>query len=373
MLHSINITANHSDNNKSNIGQIAESLLFYREVNYLVKELNLVSLLLEIDVEDLLRLIDNHNLRIHFVESHLQLMTKKKGYYNQIGVGFIKPKNPIYQTIRDVLINKYGDSTITKSNIDKVFDRIEIFKHDAEITNKILGDYLDKDYLNNSIQTVNVEFIGDFKKPEFEAIRDSDTSYLIKDYIIEPNRKINTEIGILDSLNFLLEAREQIELGHKFNSEILTQESVSKVIQLNFNRLKRSINNVETYKTFQNVFVNKAANISQVINTNPEILSDYFQILEKSQKFRGWLDNIDDNTDLLSEYYSAISSKTWLEKAPVKNFKWIFDIGISTVLGLINPALGIGYSGLSGAVDKISENQWKPNMFIDKELKKIVK
>ena len=137
--------------------------------------------------------------------------------------------------------------------------------------------------------------------------------------------------------------------------------------------MKRSINNVETYKTFQNVFVNKAANICQAINTKPELLCDYFQILEKSQKFRGWLDRIDDNTDLLSEYYSAVSNETWLEKAPVKNFKWIFDIGISTVLGLINPLIGIGYSGLSVAVEKISENQWKPNMFVDKELKKILK
>lgn len=373
MLHSINITSEKLDSNLSNIGQIAESLLFYREVNYLVKEYNLVSLLQEVDIENLIRLIDNHNLRIYFVESHLQLVTRMKGNHNQIGVGFIKPKNALNQIIWDVLIKKYGDSNITKSNIDKIVERINIFKHDSEITNKILGDYLDKDYLNDAIQMVNVEFIGDFKKPEFEVIRDSDTSYLIKDYIIEPNKKINNEIGVLDGLNFLLEAREQIELGLKFNSEILTQKSVSKVIKLNFNRLKRNINNVETYKMFQNVFVNKAANISQVINTKPELLNDYFQILEKSQKFRKWLDCIDDNTDLLSEYYSAISNETWLEKAPVKNFKWIFDIGISTVLGLINPALGIGYSGLSGVVDKISENQWKPNMFVDKELKKILK
>jgi len=254
MLHSINITSEKLDSSRSNIGQIAESLLFYREVNYLVKEDNLVSLLLEIDIENLIRLIDNHNLKIHFIESHLQLVTRMKGYHNQIGVGFANPKNNLKQIVWDVLIKKYGDSNITKSNIDKIVERIKVFKYDSEITNKILGDYLDKDYLNDAIQTVNVRFKENFKKAEFEVIRDSDSSYLIKDYIIEPNRKINNEIGILDGLNFLLEAREQIELGLQFNSEILTQESVSKVIQLNFNRLKRSINNVETYKTFQNVF-----------------------------------------------------------------------------------------------------------------------
>jgi hypothetical protein len=220
MLHSINITSEKLDSSRSNIGQIAESLLFYREVNYIVKEDNLVSLLLEIDIENLIRLIDNHNLKIHFIESHLQLVTKMKGYHNQIGVGFTKPKNTLKQIVWDVLIKKYGDSNITKSNIDKIVERIKVFKYDSEITNKILGDYLDKAYLNDAIQMVNVRFNGNFKKAEIEVIRDSDSSYLIKGYMIEPNRKINNEIGILDGLNFLLEAREQIELGLQFNLDI---------------------------------------------------------------------------------------------------------------------------------------------------------
>ena len=71
---------------------------------------------------------------------------------------------------------------------------------------------------------------------------------------------------------------------------------------------------------------------------------------------------------MLNEYYKAVSSNTWLEKGPMKDFKWIFDIGISSILGLINPVIGIAYSGLSGICEKIIVNKWKPNMFIDKEL-----
>lgn len=373
MMHSINITAERLENNRSNIGQIAESLLFYRQVNFLVKEENLISLLLEIDTETLIRLIDNHNLSIVFVESHLQLATKMKGRFNQIGVAAYSPDLPLEQIIWKSLVEKYGNSSKTKQYIDEVSQRIKLYKHSSEITNKILGDYLDKDYLNDSMQAVNVQIIGDYKKPTFEVIRDSDTSYIIKDYIIEPSQKINNEIGLIEGLNFLLEARELIELGALFNSEILTNDSISKVIQLSFNRLKRNVNNVETFKTFQKVFVNNAANIPNLINNSPDLLNDYLKILEKANRFREWLDSVDENSNLLSEYYKAVSSETWLEKGPVKNFKWIFDIGISTILGLINPAIGVVYSGLSGAADKIAENLWKPNMFVDKELKRIFK
>ena len=373
MLHSINITAERLENNRSNIGQIAESLLFYRKVNYFVKEENLISLLQEINAETLIRLIDNHNLNVFFVESHLQLATRMKGNFNQIGVAFLIPHLPLHQIIGTILVSKYGDSLKTKHYIEEVIKRIKVYKYDSKITNKILGDYLDKDYLNNSMRAVNFQIIGDSKKFTFEVIRDTDTSYIIKDYIFEPNKKINNEFGIIEGLNFLLEAREQIELGAQLNSEILTNESISKVIQLSFDRLKRNVNNVETFKTFQTVFVNNSANIPSLINNSPELLNDYLKILEKAYKFRDWLDSVDENSNLLNEYYNAVSRKTWLEKGPVKNFKWIFDIGISTILGLINPALGVAYSGLSGVADKIAGNLWKPNMFVDNELKRILK
>ncbi len=373
MLNSINITAERLKNNRSNIGQIAESLLFYKQVNYLVKEENLISLLQEIAPETLIRLIDNHNLNVIFIESHLQLATRMKGNYSQIGVASFNPNLPLNQIINTTIKAKYGSSLETNVYIEKMTHAIKSYKYDSKMTNKILDDYLDKDYLNESMQAVNIEIIGDYKKPSFEVIRDSDTSYIIKDYILEPNRQINNEVGILEGLNFLLEAREQIELGAQLNSEILTNENISKVIQLSFERLKRNTNNVETFKMFQTVFLNNGANIPEIINNSPHLLNDYLKILEKADKFRDWLDSVDNDSNLLSEYYKAVSSKTWLEKSPIKNYKWIFDIGISTLLGMVYPAFGIAYSGLSGTVDKIAENLWKPNMFVDEELKKIVK
>lgn len=373
MLHSINITAESLGNNRSNIGQIAESLLFYRQVNYFIKEEDLKSLLQEIDLEILIKLVDNHNLHVFYVESHLQLATRLKGKFSQIGVASFNPNSPLIQIIWDTLVAKYGNSPKTRHYIEEVAQRIKIYKHDSDITNKILGDYLDTDFLNDSMQAVNLQIIGNYKKPTFEVIRDSDTSYIIKDYVIQPNKKINNEIGIIEGLSFLLEARERIELGSQFDSEILTNDSISKVIQLSFNRLKRNVNNVETYKIFQKVFVDNAANITTIINNSPNLLNEYLQILEKANKFRTWLDSVDENSDLLSEYYKAVSNKTWLEKGPVKNYKWIFDIGISTILGLLNPLIGIGYSGLSGVTDKIVENRWRPNMFVEKDLRKLLK
>lgn len=375
MLNSINITAAKLKNNKSNIGQIAESLLFYREVNYLVKQEDLISLLQDIDTDILIELIDYHNLNIYFVEFNLQLGTKIKGKYNQIGVAFFPSDLSHLDLIWNCFVKKYGNSLTAKKYTKEVISRIKLFKHEAnsEITYRILQDYLDKDYLNDSMRAVKAFSIGRSKLPDFEVIRDSDTSYIIKNYKIEPNIKINNELGIIQGLNFLLEARELIEMGALMNSEILTSEHISRVIQLNFNRLKRNVNSVNEFKTFQNVFVNNAANISSLINKSPELLKEYLEILEKSKKFKKWLDNVEDNSSILSEYYQAISSKTWLEKGPVKSFKWIFDIGISTVLGLINPVAGIAYSGLSGVAEKITEKRWKPNMFVDKDLKKIFK
>ena len=227
--------------------------------------------------------------------------------------------------------------------------------------------------MNNSIKKLNITLSGPKNISELEVTRDSDSSYIFKDIHILPTSRINDDIGALDSLNFLLEAREQIELGASLNSEILTQESISKVIQVYFNRFAKKTSNFKIYQEFQNIFVNDVPSISEVINDSPDLINEYLKILRKSHKFRDWLDSQEKDSDILSEYYKKVTEKSIFEKGPIKQLKWVVDIGASTLLGFVNIGAGLVYSGFSGFVENKINNNWKPNMFIDTKLKRFLK
>ena len=96
------------------------------------------------------------------------------------------------------------------------------------------------------------------------------------------------------------------------------------------------------------------------------------------QRKSEWLKQKDPDTNLVREYYQAVTESTWIDKLPGKGARFsiftgagiLIDSfltgGISTAIGV---ALGLGDTFL---LDKIVKG-WKPNQYIDQIQKFIEK
>jgi len=101
--------------------------------------------------------------------------------------------------------------------------------------------------------------------------------------------------------------------------------------------------------------------------TNREL----YNILKKSTNFKSWLENIDDDQRLIKAYIDEITSPVLKQSNFWKNSKYAIFIGIGIIAaGLGGPDAGIGSTVALNTIDsflfdRIIEDEWKPNMFVD--------
>ena len=110
--------------------------------------------------------------------------------------------------------------------------------------------------------------------------------------------------------------------------------------------------------------------IGEALKSGEIKFKDFLELLQKADKFREWLSKIEQDKNIVAEYYKAVTSGTWVDKLPSKSVRFaiftgaglLLDAAIPTGLGTaLGTALGAGDTFL---LDKLIKG-WKPNQFID--------
>lgn len=155
-------------------------------------------------------------------------------------------------------------------------------------------------------------------------------------------------------------------------SEITTDEINSNLIQLKcaeiYKKLKKSQDEISL---FQNIVFDDGKMIRESINLGDYSFDNVLPIIEESGKFNEWTNSFDENSNLIREYYKAITKKTWIDKLPSKVLRFSFFTGAGLLVDAAFPT-GIGTAtgialGASDSflLDNIAQG-WKPNQYIHK-------
>lgn len=118
--------------------------------------------------------------------------------------------------------------------------------------------------------------------------------------------------------------------------------------------------------------------IREVLNSRERTFTDFLKVIEKADNYKHWLKGLSEDTNLIKEYYRAVTTETWVDKIPGKAFRWSFFTGAGLVLdavatGGVGTIVGLGLSlGDAFIIDKMIKG-WKPNMFIESNLKDFAK
>ncbi len=365
------------------LGKFAESLLFYRHINVVCRP-PLFKLLFENgQLNAFMELIDTERITLHLHDKYFGISNfQDSPDWKSFGV--------IGPTVNDNALSRIeyilGETTQKKNDTQRVLKVLERHSKEINIENSITDDILldikNVDYLKEAISTtVKCLHPNNQTSPlNFELnIESRDNQFKINtglNLVDSSGKKLNFEMN--DALFSVVNTRYNINVASQLNCDMALDEVCSSLIIHSFNDLSSHSNDSHKQISNFNEHILNGRNIRSSINNGHKTLTDFLLVLDKSDMFREWTLGQNKDANLISEYINAISKESWFEGVPVKSFKWLFFQGLGTVIDM-NGGNGVG-SALSNMtlsamdtflLDNLSKG-WKPNSFVNLELKPFV-
>ena len=187
--------------------------------------------------------------------------------------------------------------------------------------------------------------------------------------------KIRSEKGIsypFDYAGFMLalmESRGDNYIAGQFESELVTDKDYSSLIGLQLtDAIQKSLRSEEQINLFNEHILTECPSIGDAFINRTISGKDLIKLLVEGDKFREWLKNVPFDSSLINKYIEEITKETLADKKWVKGIRFVVTQLFSYI-----PAVGYIASGIDiFFVEKLLKG-WKPNHFIDKELKPMLK
>jgi hypothetical protein len=110
------------------------------------------------------------------------------------------------------------------------------------------------------------------------------------------------------------------------------------------------------------------------VNSGDRSFRDVIHLVEEAHKFKGWIQQIGEDSLLRDEYCKKVAATGWADKLPTKSVRFVVTAGLSALAGLaMTPGAGVATGiGLSAAdyflLDRLLKG-WKPNQFVEGSLR----
>ncbi|MFT5891675.1 MAG: hypothetical protein ACI9Y7_001782 [Dokdonia sp.] len=379
-------TIKQSPNLYDDLGNIAESALFYKEVNFVCNPSFFKYLIDHKEVDAILELMDTGRIKI-LLENNMIATSHKTNLPNNFCYNpVIWSSGDVSDRLERVIYETTQRSGYSRRLSKKIIDKSERVLYPIDVINYVKQDLKDQVYLKRIVSSVIQDFDPAISiAPEeinikVNKLKDGYTITTNLDLERISNKFINKHpINAQSILYKILNARIDSTLVSGLKSDLVTSPIITSMINLKVNDvINRSADSLKQIDSFSDVYLHDGKKVSNVISSGERSLLDFIKVLEKGEKFQDWVFDINDGENLLREYNNAISKDTWIDKLPGKSFRWSIFTGTGLVLDLLGTgAVGtvIGF-GISAAdqflLDKIIKG-WKPNSFVNGDLNNFLK
>ena len=366
------------------LGQLAELILFYRRVTIFLEESSIRELFQKTDPKLLVPFFEDHRDNLDIRWLHWGVWTSS-GLANSSIQGFqlgdedsMGVDEPYLDYLRRTNLLDTPNGAIANTDLTHRF--LSLIKTES-VSYEHFSTIFNSETLNNEIPNYIKQYIKAFPTSVPRIPNDLTLNvtgaYGRFNIEVTTNQRLSRQrlLFINSHISSYIETMSTLPIYSNLSSEIFADEQVSfrtrSKINTVVNRFNKSQN---TIQNFQEVFLNEAKNIKQVIDSQERSFIEFIQVYEKSYEFREWIADQSADANLLREYYLSVTSDSWFERLPNKMARWALFTG----LGLGIDALGAGGIGLAtgitlGAFDTFLLDKllhgWKPNQFIDRELR----
>lgn len=371
------------------LGELSEALLFYSKVHLVLDSASITSLVRAIKMEGLLALINRKHVTAVYCDDMLRVFTETVGvmeYHKFTGMTVVGTQDDPEGTNSPMKRIAY---TLQKCGYEKKVALSFAKKFVAQVpVRRLTGD----DYIKGGLHRAVERDLADpiFTKASVqEIISKSSTQNLefevlqsSSDYLVFSNidfKNINSfrmmhspELGELTHaliLREILAARADAQLAAKYGGDFYTSDIASSIIRLRDASLlsQLGINQSEIFSLTETVLPDSPT-VKEALNSGERSFDDFLKVLDKSQKFRDWIQKVHPDRTLLQEYVKSITSEGWVDKLPVKVLRYVMGEVISAISPSVELAVGLADSLL---LDKYLTG-WRPNHFVEKTLKPFV-
>lgn len=393
MFKKICIKSKELANQKIDIAFLIDTMLFYGNVVVLSHKEELITLLKFFGEDFLKEFIKSGRLDLRVRENILGSMAFPGDKYN---IDLFSKKDEsysaiIYEAHRELVKNSIKNSKFA----DELSKITQAFRYTSDITEQIKADFQNVGLLTKTLPIYIQERVPNFEMPsnlQVEIIKESSfgpfDAYSLKSNIdIE---KLNQESKELNGerhydfnySGFLLalsESKGDIFISSHFESELVTSKLYSEFINQQFQDIiQRRLKSQENLELFEEYALSDYHTIGDAFVSGIVSPKDLLKLFEKADKFRDWLLKVPDDKNLIGEYHKAVTQETFVDKLPTKTTRFLIFEGIGITLdvmgaGGVGTALATGISAFDNFyLDKLIGG-WKPNHFIDNNLKPLTK
>lgn len=395
MFESI-VIKRHESSGEIDPGLLAEALLYYSSVHVILTGGTLKSLLTGIGPDTLLRLLEERRLKATFFADNLGTVTNTNGlgiaYHNFSAFTISGNKDGSKISPRDWAVRQI-ETTLGKSLETKRFAKnflaqvpIGFFEkpgqNDKGLCATAREDLKDRSYVTEAAKIIlqrnvptyhlpgNFRF-GTFTMPDGSFVVDTNLDYGAINAEYHKTVPIShSSINDAFILSRILDARADIQLAADYMSEFVTDSTNAAVVQRRMNGLfRRRDKSASDISAFQDVVLQDAMALRDVINSGERDFGEFLNVLEKGDKFKEWLRERNADEGLLKEYQRELSKESWFNSLPSRAARFSFfaatGLGLEALLGGTGVATGVALSAADAfLLDRLAKG-WKPSQFIE--------
>ena len=390
MFERIFIKKNRISDSSVDLGKLCEALLFYNKTDFLLDKFTVEQFVKLIDLEKLKEYTSEGIINLHYRNSAIGIFQFPKGI--NTGVGPMVTKSQAFD-LSEIVSNGYlsildGNKKEASKKTDEFLELCspqeytdgfqKILESECEDLTLLTSQL--KIYINSYLPQLDVSSLQLSIDDKFQTPVGIDAYIFNSNFDFEElNKKYFDLFPDGHSLNwssFLLNTYESsgdLNIASQYDAELFTDNKHYPYLQSRVSELvKRVTKSEENIDTFESIILENYKPIRESMNSGEKSFADFTEIIDNSLKFKKWLNNLENDSSLLGQYYEAVIKESWIEKKVSKASRF----GIFTALGIVGDAFagGIPVGSLAASA---SDNYllpkilggWKPNQFIDNEVK----
>lgn len=405
MFESLLVRRTGNSEAEVDFGALAEALLFYRTVHIHFDRASLIAIVKEIGIHNLLKLIRLKKIKGTYLPMQPATISNRIDGMEHHDFGFIEQSGTQgrgnlsrREVIVELLSRNFEDRYTLydiRSFVDGFLSLVPIKQSFTSDSNDVaIGRHARQDIEDEAYALFAAGAVIERSLPGFQmqpgwriGSRATKHGFVIVSNI--PFEKINEKIQkenptsktlITPALcvGLLHEVRTEIQVASQYGAELMTSPLVSKVLARKFDTVVAARLKSETQiRAFQDATIG-SRDIGSVLRSGERTFDDFMSLLDRSERFRGWLQSTNPDIGLVREYQAALVQGTWAEKLPMKTTRFsIFTAGgvfaDLAFVGGVGTAIGVALSAADTFIfDKLIKG-WRPNQFVEKQLRPFVK
>lgn len=388
MFNRICVPPKDPERSQFDLGLLAEALIFYQEVHLILGASSLQGLITQLGPDLVLDLIADDYLHIHYTDQMIGAIAAGHGGPQPLyDVGIISAKvHDLESVAQKAFISATGKSGRGRRLATRFCRKAQKIIYPTKVTQDITSDMQHgvhiEEFMRRRIarKQPNLKVRLDELKYRFSLIPG-------KGYQLESDFHTN-EVRTDDMpelfdpatiLSYYGTTVADMSLWAQLQTEAALTPIQADVLTARIDNLITSWTSAENkISSFQDFVFDSAHAVKETINSGNRTFRDLLPVLAKARKFSEWISNQEADVNLLKAYHKEVTAETWVDKLPAKSVRW----SLFTGAGLGLDALGAGGLGTAAGValgaldtfviDKVLKG-WKPNHFIEGDLKEFVR